>query len=180
MIALSWRGIDADGRAIWLGMSSMLPAMYMPFLVLFLPRSDQPNAAWLFESAPLDVVATGRSGAMIALTTHVLLPAQVLTFCAMLALRVPWVSCATIATGSFAIAVGATHLATQRLTAVPFTQTDEASGAGLDSGRVLALSLLLGGVGAALGACSHSLIALAAGLVFAVFAVTGLVLKPRA
>lgn len=83
----------------------------------------------------------------------------------------------TIAAGSFALAVVATRLATQRLVAMPFTQPDEESGAGIDSGRVLALSMVLGGIGAGLGAISSAPWALVAMLVLAGIAVRGIVVR---
>lgn len=86
MVLLSlWDLEDGRARLLLLGITMQFPAIFLPFLVAFLPRSDHEHAGWLFETSPHQGLALYRSGSLLALTTHVLLPLQLVTLIALLA-----------------------------------------------------------------------------------------------
>lgn len=66
----------SEGSARLLAIAVQLPAIYLPFLVAFLWVGDEPRARWLFLSSPDLPAAAIRRGVAVALTTHILLPAQ--------------------------------------------------------------------------------------------------------
>lgn len=85
MVLLSlWDLEDGRSRSLLLGITMQFPAIFLPFLVAFLPRSDHEHAGWLFASSPHQDMGLYRSGSLIALTTHVLLPVQLVTLIALL------------------------------------------------------------------------------------------------
>ncbi len=128
-----------------------LPAIYLPFLIAFLPRAEQPGAGWLFAHAPRLSLAVVQDAVWRALVSHVLAPVTALAAAA-LVLREPAAAGATLAAATFALALGvlAARAAVRTLPGVPFTSAREADG-GPDLGGLFALALGLGGLGFAFG-----------------------------
>lgn len=127
----------------------MLPAIYLPFLIAFLPRADQAETGWVFAHAPTlsrDLVsdATWR-----ALTTHVLLPTYALALALVVATGPERLDRAAAAVFAFSMAVLAAERMS-RLDRVPFSD-DREEDRGLDFGALMAGALALGLVGAAFG-----------------------------
>jgi hypothetical protein len=128
-----------------------LPAIYLPFLIAFLPRAEQPGAGWLFAHAPRLSLAVVQDAVWRALVSHVLAPVTALAAAA-LVLREPAAAGATLAAATFALALGvlAARAAVRTLPGVPFTSAREAD-AGPDLGGLFALALGLGGLGFVFG-----------------------------
>lgn len=128
-----------------------LPAIYLPFLVAFLPRAEQPGAGWLFAHAPRLPLAVVHDAVWRALVSHVLAPVTALAAAA-LVVREPAAAGATLAAATFALALGtlAARAAVRTLPGVPFTSASEAD-ASPDLGGLFALALGLGGLGFAFG-----------------------------
>jgi len=127
-----------------------LPAIYLPFLIAFLPRADQADTGWVFAHAPglsRDLVsdATWR-----ALTTHVLVPTYGLAFVLVTGFGPDRLDRAAAAVFAFGMAVLAAELMA-RIDRVPFTDNREED-RGLELGGLMAGALVLGGLGTAFGA----------------------------
>jgi len=128
----------------------MLPAIYLPFLIAFLPRADQAKTGWVFDHAPglsRDLVsdATWR-----ALTTHVLAPTYALALVLVVGFGPERADRAAAAVFAFAAAVLAAERMA-RLDRVPFTD-DREEDRGLDLGALMAGALALALVGTLFGA----------------------------
>ncbi|MBM3961079.1 MAG: hypothetical protein FJ306_04150 [Planctomycetes bacterium] len=128
-----------------------VPAIYLPFLIAFLPRAEQPGAGWLFAHAPRLPLAVVQDAVWRALVSHVLAPVTALAATA-LVLREPAAAAATLAAATFALALGvlAARAAVRTLPGVPFTSAREAD-AGPEVGGLFALALGLGGLGFTFG-----------------------------
>ncbi|MCK5942475.1 MAG: hypothetical protein KAI24_10930 [Planctomycetes bacterium] len=143
-------GGDGGDDFVLLCLLLMLPAIYLPFLIAFLPRADQAKTGWVFAHAPAlsrDLVsdATWR-----ALTTHVLVPTYGLALALVVAFGPDRIDRAAAAVFAFAMAVLAAERMA-RLDRVPFTD-DREEDRGLDLGGLMAGALLLGLLGTAFGA----------------------------
>ncbi len=128
------------------------PAMYLPFLAAFLPRADQPGAAWLFAHAPGLDAATVRDAAWRALVSHVVAPIGV-ALAVTVAWLAPGVAGGGVAASLFAsaLAVLAARAAVAGLAAPPFTVAAEGE-AGPDLGALMVGSMALGAAGFAFAA----------------------------
>ncbi|MCU0862349.1 MAG: hypothetical protein MUC36_01035 [Planctomycetes bacterium] len=150
MAFLSLRG-SGDGEGfVLLCLLLQLPAIYLPFLIAFLPRADQPGTSWVFDQAPTLDPALVRDATWRALVSHVLLPVQALTLVLLLlSSRVPLAatSAALFAAG---LAVLAARLMVRALPGVPFTRNQEGD-QGADLGSAFAAALILGGLGTGFG-----------------------------
>ncbi|MBX3465172.1 MAG: hypothetical protein KF830_18550 [Planctomycetes bacterium] len=147
VLSLPGRG-DAHGF-VFTCLLLQLPAIYLPFLVAFLPQADQPEAGWLFAQAPALPPATLRGATWRALVTHVLLPVHTIAL-ALLVLVQPGPDAVAAVAFAFAVAVLASRWMVGMLTTVPFT-VDGAAQAGPDLGMLFAAALVLGGTGTAFG-----------------------------
>ena len=128
----------------------MLPAIYLPFLIAFLPRSDQAGTGWVFGHAPALSRATVSDATWRALTTHVLLPTYAMALVLVVAIGPDRADRAAAVTYSFAMATLAAKLMS-RIDRVPFTD-DREEDRGLDLGALMTGALALGLVGALFGA----------------------------
>lgn len=143
-------GVAADPRLVAVLLQT--PAMYLPFLAAFLPRADQPGAAWLFAHAPGLDAATVRDAAWRALVSHVVAPVGIA-----LAVAVAWLAPGAAFSGvaaslfASALAVLAARAAVARLAAPPFTVATEGE-AGPDLGALMVGSMALGAAGFAFAA----------------------------
>jgi hypothetical protein len=150
MVALAVRGGNGDGDSdgandfVLTCVLVQLPAIYLPFLVMFLPRADQPGTRWVFDHAPALDLACVRDGVWRAVVTHVLVPVFVL------ALLAPptWGAALPPTLFAFGVAVFAARAATRALHDVPFTAEDDGGGSP-ELGALFAGAIVLGGLGAA-------------------------------
>lgn len=143
-------GGDGGDDFVLLCLLLMLPAIYLPFLIAFLPRADQAKTGWVFAHAPQlsrDLVsdATWR-----ALTTHVLVPTYGMALTLVVAFGPDRLDRAAGAVFAFAMAVLAAERMA-RLDRVPFSD-DREEDRGLELGNLMAGALALGVLGTAFGA----------------------------
>ena len=123
--------------------AAQLPAVYLPFLVAFLGAGDEPRARWVFATAPALSPAVIRHAVLLAICTHVLLPAHLILF-AVSALTDP-VAALVRSVFALGIAVQVGRFALRAWTEVPFSSAE--SGGGLDFGGLVAAALGLTLVG---------------------------------
>lgn len=127
----------------------MLPAIYLPFLIAFLPRADQAGTGWVFAHAPSLTRGLVSRATWRALTTHVLLPTYAIALCLVVAFGPARLERAAAAVFAFAVAVLAAEQMA-RIDRVPFTD-DREEDRGLDLGVLMTGALALGLAGAAFG-----------------------------
>lgn len=161
---------DAEPRAtlLLLGMTLQFPAIYLPFLVAFLPRSDVEGAEQVFASAPDCTLEMGRRAAFLALCTHVLLPVHVVALLGLPLLGIEWQRAVALSTFAAGVSV---HVAAQQvraLPALPFSSPGEDPAT--DLGGVLGLALVLALLGGLLTLVASPLLALGLGLLAALTA----------
>lgn len=155
-----------------------LPAIYLPFVIAFLPRADQGDAGWVFEQSPLLTLRLVQDATWRAIVTHVLLPVHTLAFALLFAAR-PNADTAAICVFSVAIAVLAARLMVRMLTHVPFSRSRDADGA-TDLGTLFGSALVLGGLGTTFGAALPASGRWVAAIAAAATAVTVLLRRPAA
>lgn len=141
---------DTGQRAgqMFVAMALQFPAIYLPFVVAFLPRADHPGTAWLFGTCPGATLARARNAACLALVSHVLLPVHVIALLAMLLLGMPWSFAVPAAMFALGIAVMAAERQTQALQTVPFTSATDADEAASEAGAAFGSGLILALLGA--------------------------------
>gem|GEM_PF-5384175 len=165
MVFLTLGGDGGDDYAL-LCLLLMLPAIYLPFLIAFLPRADQAKTGWVFAHAPAMSRGLVSDATWRALTTHVLLPTYLLALVLVVAVGPDRVDRAAAALFAFAVAV----LAAERMARVdyvPFSD-DREEDRGLDFGALMTGALALGLLGTTFGGglapALRAPIALAAGV----------------
>jgi hypothetical protein len=149
MAFLTLRGERDDGFVLTC-LLLQLPAIYLPFLIAFLPRADQPGTGWVFDQAPGVTRDLIQDAAWRALVSHILLPVHL--FAALLLCLVGRDPLATTAAVVFAFGLGvlAARWQVRALAVVPFTEATEGD-ASADLGGAFASALLLGGLGTLFG-----------------------------
>jgi hypothetical protein len=120
LVLLALYGAQARAMAL------QFPAIYLPFLVAFLPRADQAGAEWLFATAPGASLERAQKGAFLAICSHVLLPVHALALAVMLALGIAWDFAIPLGCFAMGLCVITARGQTGGLQAMPFTV--EASG----------------------------------------------------
>ncbi|MCR9248188.1 MAG: hypothetical protein NXI31_24420 [bacterium] len=154
MIYLSLRGDDAaaatddDGSNrsfVFLCLLLQLPAIYLPFLIAFLPRADQDNTGWVFDQAPPVPLVTVRDAAWRALVTHVLVPVHAIAGALLVATSPQPLDVAFAALFSFGVAVVISRPMCAALRRIPFTD-DSAAEPATDLGSLFPFALLLLGL----------------------------------
>lgn len=164
MIGLSVWGAPPEHRFVFLGVSLQLPAVFMPLLVGFLPSTDEENTAWLFATSPLRTDAgLARQAALISLTTHVLLPVQLVAVAVMLLSDTGVIAPLALFSFSLALGVFAAKLSVSALPCIPFTE--ESEGISIESSHLLALGFVMATLGAAFAMIAHQPLALCIGVV---------------
>ncbi len=148
MTVLAFRGQAGEEARMLLGVTLQFPAIYLPFLILFLPRTEQPDVGWVFATAPVDAMRLGRSASLLALTTHVLLPAQVAAVLLATVAGLPLGTLLPMAVFAFGVGVVVTAIAVARLPAMPFTLEAADEEHGFEFGAVLVGAVLLTLIGA--------------------------------
>lgn len=147
MAFLALHGSETRGRALLATMALQFPAIYLPIVIAFLPRADQPGCRWVFDTAPARDPARMRRAVWLALWFALLLPVQVAVLAALLlAGLAPLVA---LPAGAFAIGAGgiAARTMVADLGDLPFSR-DGDDGAELQLGNLLGYGLLLAGAGA--------------------------------
>lgn len=147
MAVLTLRGSEPARALLLLCVLLQLPAIYLPFLIAFLPRADQPGSGWVFAQAPGLPLALVQDATWRALVSHVLLPVHALALALLLLTpaRGDAVAASLFAAG---LAIVTARLAVRQLGDVPFTRA-LASDDGLDLGSLFAGALVLGALAAA-------------------------------
>ncbi|MCB9877985.1 MAG: hypothetical protein H6835_10330 [Planctomycetes bacterium] len=149
MVFLTMR--DGQHGYVMVCLLLQLPAIYLPFLIAFLPRADQAGTGWIFTHAPGLDLATVRDATWRALVTHVLLPVHGVAIAVLLAVgpeRGDRTAAAVFALGLSALAA---RPMVSRLARVPFS-VDQEEDQGLEMGALMAGALVLGGLGTLFGA----------------------------
>jgi hypothetical protein len=151
MVILSLPGDGSQPSLVFLSLLLQLPAIYLPFLIAFLPRADQPGTEWVFAQSPALSGAMVRDGVWRALVTHVLLPVHLIGLALLGLTGGPLAD--LLAASLFALATGvlAARLMLQGLAEIPFSQNRDESAA-MDLGSLFAFGLVLGALGAGFGA----------------------------
>lgn len=156
MIYLSLRGDGGDGDEagngfVFLCVMLHLPAIYLPFLVAFLPRADQDNTGWVFEHAPPIALEVIRDAAWRALVTHVLVPVHAIAATLLVLTSSAPLDTALAAVFAFTVAVVISRPMCAALETVPFSD-DSGNEPGTSLGTLFPVALLLLGLGVLFGA----------------------------
>jgi hypothetical protein len=146
MVLLALASAEPRAQRLFLAMVLQFPAVYLPFLVAFLPRADQAGADWLFATAPEATLAKARQGAFLAISSHVLLPVHVLALVAMLVLGLEWSFAVPASLFALGLAVLTARGQAAGLQSMPFTvetsaESETAGDLGGSFGLVFVLSL---------------------------------------
>jgi hypothetical protein len=151
MVVLSLPSDGSQPSLVFLCLLLQLPAIYLPFLIAFLPRADQPGTDWIFAQAPALPTAVVRDGVWRALITHVLVPVHLIGMGMLVVTGGPLAD--MVAASLFALALGTlmARVMLRNLAEMPFSQSRDES-AGIDLGGLFALALVLGALGAGFGA----------------------------
>jgi hypothetical protein len=143
-----------------------IPAIYLPFLIAFLPRADQTDTAWVFGLAPGLSRGLVQDATWRALVTHVLVPVHAIGLLLLWGFAPNRLEATAASLFAFGIAVVAARAMVRSLDTIPFTQSREAD-ASTDLGALFGAALVLGGLGTVFGALlPHALRWPTAGLVF--------------
>lgn len=148
MAALLASEPQRDGFVL-VGLLLQLPAIYLPFLIAFLPRADQPGTGWVFAQSPGITTALIQDATWRALVTHVLLPVHASALGLVLLATSGNVDVVATSGFAFGVAVLAARTMVRTLRHVPFTVGEEAD-ASADLGGAFAAALVLGGLGGGL------------------------------
>jgi len=150
MVVLSLPGTEPRHAFVFTCLLLQLPAIYLPFLIAFLPRADQADTAWLFEQAPDLPPALVQDATWRALITHVLIPVHALALVLLIVVR-PSPDVVAASLFAFGVAVLASRFMVRVLRCVPFTREGDGDTT-TDLGGLFAAALVLGGLGTAFGA----------------------------
>jgi len=143
-------GAERDNDFVFLCLLLQLPAIYLPFLIAFLPRADHAGTGWVFAHAPGIDLRTVQDATWRALVTHVLVPVHVVALVLMVAVGPDRLDRAAASLFAFALAVLASERMARTIDRVPFTDDREAD-RGLELGALMAGALVLGALGTAFG-----------------------------
>jgi hypothetical protein len=150
MVILSLPGTEPRHGFVFTCLLLQLPAIYLPFLIAFLPRADQGGTSWLFDQAPDTSLGLVQDATWRALITHVLLPVHAVAL-VLLAVTRPDPDVVAASLFAFGVAVVASRFMVRVLPCVPFTREGDADVAA-DLGALFASALVLGGLGTVFGA----------------------------
>jgi hypothetical protein len=146
MALLALRADQGRNGTALLGVTLQLPAIYLPFLVAFLPHADHAGAAWLFETAPRHGQKLAREAALLALSIRLLLPFHATAALLLAATGFPLGPALALPTFGFATGVGVAALSLRQLEHTPFTQRHDDPPA-MEFGGLLAIGLILAALG---------------------------------
>ncbi|GAB4143731.1 MAG: hypothetical protein Fur0037_11410 [Planctomycetota bacterium] len=128
--AMTWLALDsvpssARANELFLAIAMQFPAIYMPFLIAFLGRADDPGASWVMEQSPGADLALARRASLHALATHVLLPVLLLSALAMILAGIGAGYALSLFGFSLGIGIAAARLQVQGLERFPFTSDED-------------------------------------------------------
>ncbi len=147
MLVLALWESDATGQQLLLGIALQFPAIYLPFLVVFLPFCDGESSASTFETSPHHSLALAREAGLIALATHILLPVQLLALPIVALSELGLLAALSLAAFSWGLSVLVASLALRSLPCIPFTAVADED-APLEFGGLIGAAIglaLLGG-----------------------------------
>lgn len=170
MALLAFGEQSARERGVLLGVTLQLPAIYLPFLVAFLPHADHAGAGWVFDTAPVEARRLAREAALLSLSVRILLPVQAVAAVAVAALGLGPIRALGLCGFSFGLSVFVAALTLRALDHVPFTAPADEPPA-LEFGGLVGVSLLLAALGAGFGLVAASIPGLAGGLALAAAAI---------
>lgn len=150
MVFLTLGGEQDNNDYVLVCLLLQLPAIYLPFLIAFLPRADQADTGWVFAHAPSLSTDLVSDATWRALTTHVLVPTYGLALVLVMSVGPERIDRAAAAIFAFGMAVLAAERMAQ-MDRVPFTDNREED-RGLEMGNLMAGALLLGLLGTVFGA----------------------------
>jgi len=172
MILLAfWGRQEPESSPILLGICLQFPAIYLPFLILFLPQADHEASSWLFETSPRHSIAMAREASLIALSSRILLPVHATAAVLIMATGLEVIATLALASFSWGLSVLLASLHLRALEDMPFTVEGEALEGGMELGGLIGLGILLAMAGAAFSMISRDLIGLALGLILAGLAI---------
>jgi len=175
MVFLTLGSQDGNDDFVLVCLLLQLPAIYLPFLIAFLPRADQADTGWVFAHAPGLTRELVSDSTWRALTTHVLVPTYGLALVLVTSIGPDRIDRAAALAFAFGMAVIAAEWMS-RMDRVPFTDNREED-RGLELGGLMAGALILGGLGTAFGAALPAELRWPTALATLILA--GLRLKPR-
>ena len=156
-------------------MTLQFPAIFLPFLVAFMPRSDHEGAGWVFEQSPHVTPALFRAASLIALTTHVIVPVHATALVAVIAFGELTLAAvgfaAALSVFSTGIAILVAQVSVQRLEHMPFTVDEDSNEADGEMGSLLTGAIVLALLGLGFAWIGHSVFALLIAVGVAAFAV---------
>jgi len=174
MVLLSYMAEDESPRDLLLGVTLQFPAIFLPFLVAFMPRSDHERAGWVFEQSPQVTPTLFRAASLIALTTHIILPVHATALVAILAfgdLTLPAVGFAlALSLFSAGIAILVAQVGVQRLEHMPFTVDEDSDEGDSDMGGLLTGAIVLALLGGGFAWLGHGMLAPVIAVCVAAFA----------
>ncbi len=179
MILLSMLGSqDGKGHALLLGMTLQFPAIFLPFLVTFLPISDHENSSWVFHTSPHIQPRLYRSASLLSLSSHLLIPLFGLAWlCLSFTSGGEWPKLCfafSLSTFSLALAILTAEFCLRRLHSIPFTQDLDSKDKGADFGGMMGIAAVLSLLGGGFSLLAASPWGLALGLACLGFAASRL------
>jgi len=146
MILLAFGNQDGRAQHLLVGVTLQFPAIYLPFVTMFLAQAEDRGAAWLFDTSPRHSIALAREAALIAISIRLLLPLHLAGALAVIALGFGVLTAGSLALFSWATATFVASLALRSLEHVPFTAPDESETA-VDFSHLLGAALVLTALG---------------------------------
>lgn len=158
---------DDGSGFLWLAVILQLPAIYVPFLVAFLPYSDQSRVAWIFAAAPGTTAEVGAKAALLAVAVCILSPLMLAAGVFVLIQGAAPFVAASLALFAWSTAVATTAVQARSLSGPPFSADQADESVSLDFGGLVVLAFALTGLGAGYALIADRPAGLAAGLAVA-------------
>ncbi len=177
MVALAANTAAPSTTPLLAGVALQFPAIFLPFLVAFLPRADQAHVDWVFTTSPTPDLGLARRAARVALVICVLVPTIVVAAATTVLLGIDVRTVLFCSVLAFATGVFVADFSTARLPCLPFTDSVDRPETALDFGPLMVGAFVLTGLGAGGAALAGSIAAVPVGVVLA-FAAWRRLLRP--
>ena len=177
MTALSFVDSDGRGRRLLLGMTMQFPAIYLPFLIAFLPNAERAGSGQVFRTSPRATLALAREASLIALTSRILTPLLLLATGLAFATGDSPLALTALALFSWGCAVLLATTQLRSLPVMPFT-LDEAEQEDADFGKLMGVGLMLAVLGGVFAIYADQPLVMAAGAAIAALAARRLLQAP--
>lgn len=145
MVFLTLQG-DGGTNLVFTSLLLQLPAIYLPFVIAFLPRAEQPDTGWVFAHAPGLGMPVVRDATWRALVTHVLLPVHLGAAALAIPSHAASLDVAATCVFAFGLAVLASRPMLRSLEVVPFSRGEDSDQA-TDLGGLFSAAIGLGAAG---------------------------------